>query len=306
MRLGYRPPYDVAAIGAFFQRRQIDGIESVDIDPQSGTVMLTRTIRLDAAGATLDGWLRAHFDTPRSHLELQVSDSLRMVLPQVIRRVRHLFDLDADPHNINQVLHAHFPDGDGLRVPGCLDGFELAVHAVLGQQITVAAARTLAARLIERFGGALTTPVPQLTRLFPVPQALAQADPAEMGALGIVRQRQAAIHALARAVCDGSLDLSDQADIPASVQALQQLPGIGPWTAQYIALRALRWPDAWPPGDVAVHAALVLSPLRGRLAEHAAALQAAAWQPWRGYAVIRAWAGCHRSAHDPSSESESP
>jgi AraC family transcriptional regulator of adaptative response / DNA-3-methyladenine glycosylase II len=88
------------------------------------------------------------------------------------------------------------------------------------------------------------------------------------------------------------------------VQALQQLTGLGPWTAQYIALRALRWPDAWPPGDVAVHAALGLSPVRGRPAERAAALQAAAWQPWRGYAVVRAWAGCHRSAHAASFESD--
>ncbi|WP_291011779.1 AlkA N-terminal domain-containing protein [Hydrogenophaga sp.] len=301
-RLGWRPPYDEGAMLAFLATRQLPGVERVD----SVARLYARTFSLSIDGASHTGWLQAHFKPEANEVTLELSAGLQAAIPHVLWRVRAMFDLDADPQAINASLHRDFPACDGLRVPGCMDGFELAVRAVLGQQITVAAARTLAARLIERFGEALITPVPQLTRLFPAPQALAQADPAEMGALGIVRQRQAAIQALARAVCDGSLDLSDQADIPASVQALQQLPGIGPWTAQYIALRALRWPDAWPPGDVAVHAALGLSPLRGRLAEQAAALQAAAWQPWRGYAVIRAWAGCHRSAHAPSSESESP
>jgi AraC family transcriptional regulator of adaptative response / DNA-3-methyladenine glycosylase II len=287
VRLGYRPPYDVAAVGAFFQRRQIDGVESVDINPDSGSITLARTIRLEAAGVTQAGWLRAHFEPPRCHLELQVSDSLRMMLPQVIRRVRHLFDLDADPHNINQVLHAHFPDGDGLRVPGTLDGFELAVRAVLGQQITVAAARTLAQRLVQQFGEPIATPYPALSRLFPTAQTLAGASADALGTLGVVRQRQRAIQALAMAVASGQLRLTAGADVQATVAQLTALPGIGDWTAQYIAMRALRWPDAFPAADVALHK--VLGVQGDAHPARAAEARSQAWRPWRSYAVLRAW-----------------
>ena len=120
---------------------------------------------------------------------LTVSDSLLDVLPAVIRRVRHWLDLDADPAAIHQTLQSRFPKGEGLRVPGCLDGFELAVRAVLGQQITVAAARTLAGRLVDRFGSPIETPIEGLNRLFPSAQALAQATPDALGQLGIVKQR---------------------------------------------------------------------------------------------------------------------
>jgi AraC family transcriptional regulator of adaptative response / DNA-3-methyladenine glycosylase II len=275
------------AVGAFFQRRQIDGVESVDINPDSGSITLARTIRLEAAGVTQAGWLRAHFEPPRCHLELQVSDSLRMMLPQVIRRVRHLFDLDADPHNINQVLHAHFPDGDGLRVPGTLDGFELAVRAVLGQQITVAAARTLAQRLVQQFGEPIATPYPALSRLFPTAQTLAGASADALGTLGVVRQRQRAIQALAMAVASGQLRLTAGADVQATVAQLTALPGIGDWTAQYIAMRALRWPDAFPAADVALHK--VLGVQGDAHPARAAEARSQAWRPWRSYAVLRAW-----------------
>jgi AraC family transcriptional regulator of adaptative response / DNA-3-methyladenine glycosylase II len=297
VRLCWRPPYDVKAMLGFLGSRQLPGVEWVDV----GALRYGRTLSLPVDGVVHTGWLTAQF-RPGSHaLDLELSAGLQAALPHVLWRLRALFDLDADPQAINASLHRDFPCGDGLRVPGCVDGFELAVRAVLGQQITVAAARTLAARLITRFGDTLATPDPRLQRLFPTAQTLAQADPAALGALGIVRQRQTAIRALADAVGAGKLDLSDQANVPATVRGLMGLPGIGPWTANYIALRALRWPDAWPPGDVAVHAALGLSPTRGRQAEQSAAQQATAWQPWRGYAVIRAWAGCHRAAsHNPS------
>ena len=221
---------------------------------------------------------------------LQVSDTLRDVLPLVIRRVRALLDLDADPHAINSVLHAAFPAGDGLRVPGTLDGYELAARAVLGQQITVAAARTLAQRLVDRFGGPIQTPWPELTRLFPTAAVLAGADGDALGQLGIVRQRQAAIVGMARAVVEKRLQLHAGADVNATVAALQAIPGVGHWTAQYIAMRALRWPDAFPAGDVALHRALGVQKLKNpaRLAEQAFL----ACKPWRSYAVIRTWHGC--------------
>jgi AraC family transcriptional regulator of adaptative response / DNA-3-methyladenine glycosylase II len=286
LQLAYRPPYDVAAMLQFFASRQIAGLEIVN--PNGERPFIGKTLTVTAAQQQHNGWLLARFDPQRHRVELQVSDSLQAVLPVVLARVRALLDLDADPQAINALLDPHFPLGGGLRVPGTLDGFELAVRAVLGQQITVAAARTLAERLVARFGQPLTSPVAGLDRLFPTPAALASASADALGQLGIVKQRQAAIQAIARALTQQQLFLHAGADVAATVSALTALPGIGDWTAQYIAMRALRWPDAFPAGDVALHKALGLQDTkRPAQAAQAAAL---AWQPWRSYAVIRAWA----------------
>lgn len=286
LRLGYRPPYDSAAMLHFLRQRAVAGIEAVG--PAGAAPRILRTLSLKAGGRWHSGWLRAGFDVARHQLRLEVSDALRGALPLLIHRVRAWLDLDAEPQAINAVLHADFPQGDGLRVPGTLDGFELAVRAVLGQQITVAAARTLAQRLVERFGAPIDTPWPQLTRLFPTPERLADASGDALGQLGIVRQRQAAIVALARAVRDGRLALHGGVDVAATGAALRALPGIGAWTAEYIAMRALRWPDAFPAGDLALQQALGLTgqPQPARATE----ARAQAWKPWRSYAVIRAWA----------------
>ncbi|MFN9474334.1 DNA-3-methyladenine glycosylase 2 family protein [Acidovorax sp.] len=290
LRLAYRPPLDVAALLAFFERRRFLGVEWVQQE-RDGAPALRRTVRLSPAvtGATeVTGWLSARFDTTRHQVLLQTSDSLYPVLPVVIARVRAMLDLDAEPGAINAVLHERFPEGDGLRVPGAFDGFELAVRAVLGQQITVAAARTLGQRLVERLGEPIDTPWPELTRLFPPPSVLARAEGEMLGQMGIVRQRQAAIVALARAVDSGSLALHAGADVAGTTSALSALPGIGDWTAQYIAMRVLRWPDAFPAGDVALHKALGV---QGQKNPARAATEAsAAWRPWRSYAVLRAWA----------------
>ena len=290
VRLGYRPPYDVAAMLGFMGKRSISTIESIAAGPSD--TCTRRTFGIEVAGKKHTGWLQMRFDEVRSQLVLSVSDSLRDVLPVVIRRVRAAFDLDADPRAINAVLHEAFATGDGLRVPGALDGFELAVRAVLGQQITVAAARTLAQRLVDTLGQPIATPWPALCRLFPSPAVLAEASGDTLGKLGIVRQRQAAIVSLARAVAGGGLQLHGGADVQATVEALKALPGIGDWTAQYIAMRALRWPDAFPAGDVALHKALGVQGLKNpaRLAEEASQ----AWKPWRSYAVIRVWSGAWR------------
>jgi AraC family transcriptional regulator, regulatory protein of adaptative response / DNA-3-methyladenine glycosylase II len=287
IRLGYRPPYDAQAMLGFFRTRTLDGIESVRVEQGS----ISRTVSIAAGGKSHDGWFAAEFDEPRSRVVLRVSESLRAVLPVVIQRLRATLDLDADPHAINSVLHSSFPKGDGLRVPGAMSGYELAVRAVLGQQITVAAARTLAQRLVRRFGEPIDTPLPELTRLFPQPEVLARAEGDALGQLGIVKQRQAAIVAIARAVAEKRLQLHGGADVQQTVEALKQLPGIGDWTAQYIAMRALRWPDAFPAGDVALQKALGVqgSSNPARAAQEASQ----AWKPWRSYAVIRAWASMH-------------
>lgn len=287
VRLGYRPPCDAAAMLAFFRQRQIHAVEWVA--PPGEGLRLARTVCITVGGRAHTGWLACEFDESRHQVVLRVSDALREVLPQVIARVRATLDLDADPQAINATLHAHFPRGDGLRVPGTLDGFELAVRAVLGQQITVAAARTLAQRLVDRFGEAIETPFPALTRLFPAPAVLAQAEGDALGQLGIVKQRQAAIVGIARAVAGQHIALHGGADVPATLAALQELPGIGDWTAQYIAMRALRWPDAFPAGDVALHKALGVQHSKNPAREAEAASQA--WRPWRSYAVLRAWHG---------------
>ena len=285
LKLAYRPPYDVGAMLQFFASRCVAGIEQVTLLPTHMSV--SKTVSLDIGQQHYCGWLVARFDAVGHRLELRLSDSLRPVLPVMLARARALLDLDADPLAINTVLHESFPKGDGLRVPGSLDGFELAIRAVLGQQITVAAARTLTTRLVQALGEPLATPVTGLNRLFPRAAALAHASPDALGRLGIVKQRQAAIQALARAVLTQGLHLHAGADVETTMTALKALPGIGDWTAQYVAMRALRWPDAFPAGDVALHRALGLQGSKHPAKE--AELKSRAWQPWRSYAVIRAW-----------------
>jgi AraC family transcriptional regulator of adaptative response / DNA-3-methyladenine glycosylase II len=305
VRLGFRPPYDVPAMLGFFARRALQGVEVAaaadgTLPPKGSTapfVRLARTLRVQQGAQSHTGWLQLRFDAEREQMLLSVSDSLAAVLPIVISRARAMLDLDAEPMAINAALHAAFPHGDGLRVPGTLDGFELAVRAVLGQQITVAAARTLGSRLVAAFGEPIATPVEGLDRLFPTPAALAEASGDALGGLGIVRQRQAALQAIAREVAAGRLALHAGADVPSTIAALQELPGIGAWTAQYIAMRALRWPDAFPAGDVALQKALGVTTAR------AASEASQAWRPWRSYAVLRAW---HAPSVPPAAAPDSP
>jgi AraC family transcriptional regulator of adaptative response / DNA-3-methyladenine glycosylase II len=286
LRLAYRPPYDATAMLAFFAQRQLEGVEAVNVDAAAPT--LARTMTLSQGGLRLNGWVQGQFDATRARLNLRVSESLQPLLPLLLTKVRAWLDLDADPQAINTQLHAHFPQGDGLRLPGTLDGFELAVRAVLGQQISVAAARTLANRLVARWGEPLATPLAGLNRLFPSPEALAQASGDALGALGLTRQKQAAIQGIAQLLQNGQLRLEPGADVVATTAALRDLPGVGDWTAQYIAMRALSWPDAMPASDVALHRALGL---QGQTRAAQATLAVAqAWHPWRSYGVVRAWA----------------
>jgi AraC family transcriptional regulator, regulatory protein of adaptative response / DNA-3-methyladenine glycosylase II len=176
-----------------------------------------------------------------------------------------------------------FEPRPGIRLPGSFDGFETAARVVLGQQVTVKAARTLTMRLVERFGTPVATPFADLCRTFPLADVIAAAVPDAIGSLGIVRQRVGALQGLARAVCDGSLELHRAAPLQETLQRLLALPGIGEWTAQVIAMRVLAWPDAFPASDIGVLNAL------GTRDVAAAAAQAQAWQPWRSYAVMRLW-----------------
>jgi AraC family transcriptional regulator of adaptative response / DNA-3-methyladenine glycosylase II len=225
----------------------------------------------------------------RHEVEVAASASLLPAIGALPQRLRPALDLDADPALIAPAL-ASLPMPPGLRVPGSIDGFEAAVRVVLGQQITVAAARTLARRLIDRFGERIETPFADLTHLFPSPQALAEASPDAIGRLGIVRQRVQALRTLAREAADGRIALHRGVPLDATLDALRALPGVGEWTVQLIALRPLAWPDAFPASDMGV-----LNALGTRSARDAQA-RAEAWRPWRAYAVIALWRALEQAA----------
>jgi AraC family transcriptional regulator of adaptative response / DNA-3-methyladenine glycosylase II len=324
--LHYRPPYQIDTLCQFLKDRALDGMESWGgVDPEawdwpSARPTWRRTVRWPHGLGAILGWLELQWDRTRPCVQLRLSPSLLPVLPAVVAQVRDALDLDADPARMAQVLGQDFPEALGQRVPGGLDGFELAVRAVLGQQISVKAARTLGQRLVKALGEPCATPWPELNRTFPSPACLAREENAAlMGSLGLVRQRQKAIQALAQAVESGQLPLQalqalqaqqaqDQAQtlsassVPSTaLSALMALPGIGPWTAHYIAMRAWRWADAWPVQDVALQTALGVR-------QHPRPAQALesmgqAWRPFRSYALVAAW---QRLASNSSPEKPSP
>jgi AraC family transcriptional regulator of adaptative response / DNA-3-methyladenine glycosylase II len=280
VRLAYRPPYDLAGVLAFFANRAVPGVEQVD------GLALRRSLAITHRGQALAGWVEARFVPTRHELHLRLAPPLVPALGVVVQRMRQCLDLDADPEQIDPVLAlVPGPDRPGIRLCGSADGFESAVRVILGQQVTVAAARTLTRRLVDRFGMPIETPFTGLERLFPDAATIAAADPEVIGKLGIVRQRVGALQGLARAVVDGRLSLHRGAPLDATLAALHALPGIGDWSAQLIAMRALAWPDAWPATDIGL-----LNALATRDARQAAALSEA-WRPWRAYAVMKLWLG---------------
>ena len=296
MVLHYRPPCQIVTLWQFFKDHSLDGSESWSGEgPQAEWC---QTVRWPHGLGVISGWLAVRGDPAHPWVHLRVSPNLLPVLPALVAQVRDWLDLDAEPAAIAQVLAPAFPQALGQRLPGCLDGFELAVRAILGQQITVKAARTLGQRLVHALGTPCETPWPELNRTFPSPACLAlDENAAVMGRLGVVRQRQKAIQALAQAVESGAIHLNSQAPLEPTLQALMALPGIGPWTAHYIAMRALRWLDAWPVQDVALQSALgVRQDPRPTQALEQLGEQ---WRPFRSYALIAAWQTLSPSPHTP-------
>jgi AraC family transcriptional regulator of adaptative response / DNA-3-methyladenine glycosylase II len=277
LRLAYRPPYDIAGVRRFLVARCVAGIETMD---EAGVWRRT----LAASRGTPAGWLALQFLAERHEVEVMMAPSLAPQLGRVVALVRHALDLDADPAPIDAALAAlPLSPVPGIRVPGGSDGFESAVRVILGQQVTVAAARTLTRRLVERFGDTVATPWPGLNRLFPSARSLAQAPASAIGELGIVRQRVGALQALASEVHAGRIALDRSAPLAPTLDALRALPGVGEWTVQLIAMRALAWPDAFPATDIGVMNAL------GTRDAKAVAERSEAWRPWRSYAVMRLW-----------------
>jgi AraC family transcriptional regulator of adaptative response / DNA-3-methyladenine glycosylase II len=224
-------------------------------------------------------------------LGVKVAHSLLPVLPDLRMRLRRLFDLEANPAIIDEFLsqmpelRGHLKRTSGLRVPGAISGFELALRAVLGQQVTVKAATTIFGRFVDTFGSRLETPDPDVDRVAPEAADVANATLQQLIDRGLTRKRAETVQALARAVADGVVKLEPPVDLAATRGALQELPGIGPWTAEYVAMRTLGDPDAFPHSDLGL--------LRALNVEKPAALlaRAEAWRPWRAYAALHLWHG---------------
>lgn len=279
LRLPYRPPYDFGALAAFYARRALPGVERVDasgyhrtivVDGEPGSFSVTPIVGDDA-------------------LAVRIRGVRTRALGVVAARVRRMFDVDADPRAIAQTLRRDarlkplLRRWPGQRVPGAWDGFEIAVRAVLGQQVSVAAARTLAVRVVQQYGHPYAAGEVGLDALFPAPDALVDAP---LEALGITRARAATIRALARACNDGSIGFGIEQSRADFVTRLCTLPGIGAWTAEYVAMRALSQPDAFPAAD------LVLRRMAGGgvpLTTRELTALADAWRPWRAYAVLLLW-----------------
>jgi AraC family transcriptional regulator of adaptative response / DNA-3-methyladenine glycosylase II len=271
--VAYRPPLDWEALLAFLAARAVRGVEAIDGD---------RYLRTVAFGKCR-GWIGVE-PSPKKHaLRVELSASLVPALLPVLARVKRLFDLAAEPGQIAAHLGTLASARPGLRVPGAFDGFELALRAILGQQISVPAATTLAARFAAAFGEPIQTPFEALTLLCPTAEWVARARPEEIVSLGIVARRANSIQALAEASASGKIVFEPEAAPRATMARLTTLPGIGEWTAQYVAMRALSWPDAFPHTDLGIRKALGESdPKR--------VLQIAeAWRPWRAYAAMHLW-----------------
>ncbi len=281
-RLRFRPPFSWKGMLAFLAPRATPGVEEVDGEVYRRTIRLKRD----------SGFFEVSLDEGKLALLLKVKLGNPQSLFFVVEQVRSMFDLNADWSDIvrclqgDPVLARRMRQEPGLRVPGCWDGFELTVRAILGQQVTVRGATTLAGRLAAAFGRPCAA-AGGLSRLFPTPQTLAVAD---LAGIGLTVKRARTITELARAVCDGRVRFDGITDTEAFLASLREIPGIGEWTAQYVAMRALREPDAFPCSDLGLLRALNLTnPVE---LEH----RAAAWRPWRAYAAMYLW-----SAHAGSS-----
>lgn len=279
LRLDFRAPYDAESLFEFLRARAIPGVEEV---AEEG---YRRTVRIGKSS----GWIAVRRHENRDALVAQVSLSLASSLTEIAARLRALFDLDARPKEIarhlgrDRVLAASVKRRPGLRVPGSFDGFETAVRAVLGQQVTVVGATTLSGRLVARFGEPVKTPHAALSHTFPSAARIAAATEKYIAAIGLPRARAASLKAIAAAAASGAIRLEAGAEPESSIEALVALPGIGPWTAHYLAMRALAWPDAFPAGDLGIRKAL------GGGTPAAIDRRAEAWRPWRAYAALHLW-----------------
>jgi AraC family transcriptional regulator of adaptative response / DNA-3-methyladenine glycosylase II len=278
LKLAFRPPYDWEQVLGFLATRAVAGIEHVDANRYSRTIDLMGTSAVITV-KPIEG---------EDALELRVRGAPPASLFQLSAVARRVFDLTADPEHIagamksDKLISSLMKRRPGVRIPGTWDPFECVVRAVLGQQVSVAAGRTFTARLVARLGQRIASGAEGLTHLFPRPEAIADAD---LTGLGFTGARQAALRAVARAVIERRLDFNAPAD--EVTECLASLSGIGPWTAQYVALRALGEPDAFPAGDVVLRR--IAGGKGAAMSTRALEERAEAWRPWRGYAAQHLW-----------------
>jgi AraC family transcriptional regulator, regulatory protein of adaptative response / DNA-3-methyladenine glycosylase II len=279
LALAYRPPLDWQAMLRFLAARAIPGVECVTVDTYH------RTVRI----GEYRGWLSVSPVVGRHRLAVDLATALAPALPSILARLRNLFDLDARPDIIarhlalDPLLAPRVERQPGLRVPGAFDSFELGMRAILGQQVSVRGASTLAGRFAERFGEAIETPLACLNYVTPTAETLSGARGAALARLGLPGTRAESLWNLARMIAGREIDLEPGVAPTAVVDKLMELRGIGPWTAEYIAMRALHWPDAFPSGD------LVLVKASGLKSANALKKAAERWRPWRAYAAMHLW-----------------
>jgi AraC family transcriptional regulator, regulatory protein of adaptative response / DNA-3-methyladenine glycosylase II len=286
--LAYHQPLDIASVVDYLGARAVPGTE--EVSPGS----YRRAVRSSAGGGILE------ITSIGDQLTVSLTGTDIGSLARDVAAARRMFDLDADPASVNDVLGQDpllqplIEKRPGLRVPGAYDGFELAVRTVLGQQISVAAATTYAGRLVARLGTPLPEPFGTVTHVFPTAETVVAGD---LEGLGLTQARTATLRALAQAVADGSVRLHPGADLRRTEQGLTALRGVGPWTASYIAMRALRDPDALPTKDLALLKAF--SRLTGTSAtERDLEAHAERWRPWRAYAAVHLWASLGHHAQE--------
>lgn len=286
LALGYRPPYHWEEMLGFLAGRAIAGVEVV----RNSEYM--RTVHLESPeGKSVKGWVRVGHRPKKNALSVTVSETLLPVLPQVLVRIRHLFDLYCDPGAVYETLRVMNdirPDlcTLGTRVPGCFNTFEMAVRAVLGQQISVKAASTLAARIVNTYGTPIQTGIEGLTHIFPSPEdilALGGDTRDHFGVLGVTSGRLNTIYDLARTLVQKEIDFDFCGQPEEEMKKLMNIRGIGSWTAQYIAMRTMGWPDAFLETDAGVKKALPGYTPKELLK------MAEAWRPWRSYATVNLW-----------------
>jgi AraC family transcriptional regulator of adaptative response / DNA-3-methyladenine glycosylase II len=285
LSLGYRPPYAWENLISFLAFRAVPGVESVVAD------RYRRTVCIRNGEKTYYGWISIANQPTRNTLSVTLATTLLPVLSQVLARTRLLFDASCMPEQVHEKLAAMnnlVPNVSvpGIRVPGSFDPFEMSVRAILGQQITVKAATTLATRLAGLLGERIDTPFEELAFAFPLPEKIrALEGPVEnrLGQIGVNGGKARSISALAAALSTGSITLSCGANPAEVMEKLAKLPGFGPWTVQYIAMRALGWPDAFPHTDYGIKKALSDRTPREILRI------SKTWSPWRSYATVLLW-----------------
>ncbi len=286
LTLCYRPPYQWDKLISFLSMRAITGVELIKSNEYMRTVRI-----INEEKKAFYGWLRVTHNPKKNALIVTISETLLPVLSQVLSRVRHLFDMHCDPQTIYESLSSMNQISSnlcviGTRLPGCFDSFEMSLRAVLGQQISVKAATTLTARIVDKYGTPIATGIKGLTHIFPTPDELLAMDgPIEnnFGQLGIIATRSKTIYELALSISQGKINLTIQADPHSEINKLKEIKGIGSWTANYIAMRTIGFTDAFLETDAGIKKALP------NLSTKELLKLSEMWQPWRSYATINLW-----------------